>query len=216
MADKKIRFKNASGNYYYPITKLSHVLITVGTGISVNGETLAATVAVAGTTATATAGVVKPSSTYFSTDANGFLTPKAATTSALGVAKFSSTYFTVSNGNVTPKAATESAKGVVELATNAEAAAGTDTSRAVTPKGLKTALDGFTIDFTKLSDAAVDSESVSSYPYADYIMLVFDKQNGKWRPSNWLQRLITFFGSTISQIGVPFDGNDMWSNSNND
>lgn len=38
--------------------------------------------------------------------------------------------------------ATATAKGVVELATTAEAAAGTDTDRAVTPAGVKTVADG--------------------------------------------------------------------------
>lgn len=38
--------------------------------------------------------------------------------------------------------ATDTAKGVVELATTAEATAGTDTTRAVTPAGVKAVADG--------------------------------------------------------------------------
>lgn len=41
----------------------------------------------------------------------------------------------------TPTAATESAQGIIELATTAEATAGTDTTRAITPAGLKAVAD---------------------------------------------------------------------------
>ncbi len=108
MADKKIQIKTFSGDNAFPVTKLENITMTAGPGLQVSGNTIGCAIAVAGTTATATAGVVKPNSTYFSTDANGFLTPKTATTSALGVCKFSSTYFTVSSGSVSPKVASTS------------------------------------------------------------------------------------------------------------
>ena len=130
MADKKIQIKTFSGDNAFPVTKLENITMTAGPGLQVSGNTIGCAIAVAGTTATATAGVVKPNSTYFSTDANGFLTPKTATTSALGVCKFSSTYFTVSSGSVSPKVASTSQKGVVQLATTAEATTGTNTEKA--------------------------------------------------------------------------------------
>jgi hypothetical protein len=59
-------------------------------------------------------------------------------------------------GNI-KQAASESATGVVELATNAEAEAGTDTARAVTPAGLKAAINANTEAFTfALSDETSD------------------------------------------------------------
>ena len=124
MADKNIKLKNQSGDYVFPMTKLSNVTLTLGPALRISGNTIGCTLAVAGTTATAVAGVVKPDSTHFTTDENGFLSPKIATTSALGVCKFSSTYFSVSSGSVSPKTASTSQKGVVQLATNSEATEG--------------------------------------------------------------------------------------------
>lgn len=51
-------------------------------------------------------------------------------------------------GSAGSSAASESAAGIVELATTAEAAAGTDTSRAVTPAGVAAALGTFVVKTT--------------------------------------------------------------------
>ena len=217
MADKKIQIKTFSGDNAFPVTKLENITMTAGPGLQVSGNTIGCAIAVAGTTATATAGVVKPNSTYFSTDANGFLTPKTATTSALGVCKFSSTYFTVSSGNVTPKTASTSQKGVVQLATTAEATTGTNTEKAVTPAGLKAALDasgGSSIQLNDLSDV-VNSDVIMN-PYSDpsaHFILLYNPDTKKWQPSNWLERFFSYLGSAMGSIGGPFDSNDISQNS---
>ena len=53
-------------------------------------------------------------------------------------------------GGSTPADATETVKGIVELATTAEAAAGTDTTHAVTPAGVKSYFDAKLGDFSSL------------------------------------------------------------------
>ena len=217
MADKKIQIKTFSGDNAFPVTKLENITMTAGPGLQVSGNTIGCAIAVAGTTATATAGVVKPNSTYFSTDANGFLTPKTATTSALGVCKFSSTYFTVSSGSVSPKVASTSQKGVVQLATTAEATTGTNTEKAVTPAGLKAALDasgGSSIQLNDLSDV-VNSDVIMN-PYSDpsaHFILLYNPDTKKWQPSNWLERFFSYLGSAMGSIGGPFDSNDISQNS---
>ena len=217
MADKKIQIKTFSGDNAFPVTKLENITMTAGPGLQVSGNTIGCAIAVAGTTATATAGVVKPNSTYFSTDANGFLTPKTATTSALGVCKFSSTYFTVSSGSVSPKVASTSQKGVVQLATTAEATTGTDATKAVTPAGLKAALDasgGSSIELNTLTDV-VNSDDIMN-PYStleDYCILIWNPNTRKWQPSNWIKRLFSYLGSAMGNIGAPFDSNDISQNS---
>ena len=100
-------------NYVFPVTQLANVTITAGNGIDVSGNTVACTAAVAGREDTAEAGVVRPDSTFFVVDGTGFLTPK----------KGSSTR-----------------AGVLQLATNDEAFIGTNTTKAVTPAGVKAAL----------------------------------------------------------------------------
>ena len=125
------------------MTKLSNVTLTLGPALRISGNTIGCAIAIAGTTATAVPGVVKPDSTFITVDANGFLSPKMASTATLGVCKFSSTYFTVSSGNVTPRAATLSRKGIVQLASTSEATIGTNTEKAVTPAGLRAALEAF-------------------------------------------------------------------------
>ena len=217
MADKKIQIKTFSGDNAFPVTKLENITMTAGPGLQVSGNTIGCAIAVAGTTATATAGVVKPNSTYFSTDANGFLTPKTATTSALGVCKFSSTYFTVSSGSVSPKVASTSQKGVVQLATTAEATTGTDATKAVTPAGLKAALDasgGSSIELNTLTDV-VNSDDIMN-PYStleDYCILIWNPNTRRWQPSNWIKRLFSYLGSAMGNIGAPFDSNDISQNS---
>ncbi len=219
MADKKIQIKTLSGDNAFPVTKLENITLTAGPGLQVSGNTIGCAIAVAGTTATAVLGAVKPNSTHFTVDANGFLTPKTATTSALGVAKFSSTYFTVSSGNVTPKTASTSQKGVVQLATTTEATTGTDTRKAVTPAGLKAALDasggGGSIQLNDLSDV-VNSDTLMN-PYSnptDNFILIYNPSTKKWQPSNWLNRLFNHLGSAMGSIGTPFDSNDISQNSN--
>ena len=54
--------------------------------------------------------------------------------------KVATTAFVLANAPVTPDA-TETTKGKVELATNAEVQAGTDTTRAITPAGMKAGLN---------------------------------------------------------------------------
>ena len=133
---------------------------------------------------------------------------KTASTSVLGVCKFNSTYFTVSSGNVTPKAAGASQKGVVQLATAAEAVTGTNTSKAVTPAGLKAALQE--IQLHNLSDV-VNSEVImnpNSNPTTNFI-LIYNPATKKWQPSNWLSRLFGYLGSAMGNIGTPFDSNDI-------
>jgi hypothetical protein len=214
MANKNVKLKTPTGDYVFPVTPLANITISLGTAIEISGNTIGCKVAVAGTTATSQAGVIKPNSTHFTVDANGFMTPKTATTSALGVAKFSSTYFTVSSGSVTPKAASATAKGVVELATVDEAKAGTDTERAVTPAGLAAAIadagTGGASELNGLSD--VQNSNVLMNPYSnptDFFILVYNPTTKKWQPSNWLQRFISHLGSDINSIGTPFDQNDI-------
>ncbi len=99
--------------YIFPVTQLSNVSITAGNGIDVSGNTVACTAAVAGNSGTAEAGVVRPDSTFFVVDGTGFLTAK----------KGSSTR-----------------AGVLQLATDDEVFIGTNTTKAVTPAGVKAAL----------------------------------------------------------------------------
>ena len=216
MADKNVKLKAPSGDYVFPLTKLANVTLTLGPAINVSGNTIGCSIAVSGTTATAKAGVVKPNGTHFTVDANGFMTPKTATTSALGVCKFSSTYFTVSSGNVTPKTASTSQKGVVQLATTSEATSGTDTTKAVTPAGLKAALDasggGGSFQLNDLSDV-VNSDVIMN-PYSNpsaHFVLLYNPATKKWQPSNWLERFFSHLGSGMSSIGAPFDSGDISS-----
>lgn len=215
MADKNIKLKTPSGDYVYPLTKLANITVTLGPAIRISGNTLSCAIAVAGTTATAVPGVVKPNATHFTVDANGFLSPKTATTSALGVCKFSSTYFSVSSGNVTPKAASTSQKGVVQLATTSEATAGTDTGKAVTPAGLKAAIDasgGGGSQLNDLSDVVIQDSILNPYsnPTENFI-LIYNPATRKWQPSNWLSRFFNYLGSAMGSIGAPFDSNDLSS-----
>ena len=74
--------------------------------------------------------------------------------------------------------ATSSNKGIVELATNAETAAGTDTTRAVTPRGLKAFHDGknFAAD---VGDGTTTAIAVThSLGTKDVIVQIFDKSTG--------------------------------------
>ncbi|MBR4253908.1 MAG: hypothetical protein IKQ16_02345 [Lentisphaeria bacterium] len=197
MADKNVRLKTLSGDYVYPVTPLSNITLTTGPAISVSGNTIGCTIAAAGTTATAVAGVVKPDSTYFSVDQSGFMSPKKASTSALGVCKFNSTYFSVSSGVVSPKEAGTSQKGVVALATSQEALVGTNNEKAVTPAALHAA---FSLPML------VDVSAPSAGEIVDYtgpFILVFDTSAGKWRVSNILKRLLQ-----AANIGDPFDSSD--------
>lgn len=66
---------------------------------------------------------------------------------------------TAAAGNHTHTAATTSAAGPVELATNAETTTGTDTTRAVTPAGLKAALDSLPVGL-----AVIDPASLTGIP----------------------------------------------------
>ena len=221
MADKNAKLKNTAGDYVFPVTPLRNVILSTGAAIDVSGNTIGCAIAVAGTTATAVAGVVKPNGTHFTTDDTGFLSPKIATTSALGVCKFSSTYFTVSSGSVSPKTASTSQKGVVQLATTLEATSGTDTTKAVTPAGLKAALDAsggggggsggsVSISLNDLSD--VTNSDVIMNPYSDpdvNFILIYNPDTKKWQPSNWLSRLFAYLGSAMNSIGAPFDSNDI-------
>ena len=217
MADKKIQIKTFSGDNAFPVTKLENITMTAGPGLQVSGNTIGSAIAVAGTTATAVLGSVKPNGTHFTVDSNGFLTPKTATTSALGVCKFSSTYFTVSSGSVSPKVASTSQKGVVQLATTSEATTGTNTEKAVTPAGLKAALDASgngSIELNTLTDV-VNSDDIMN-PYStleDYCILIWNPNTRKWQPSNWIKRLFSYLGSAMGSIGAPFDSNDISQNS---
>ena len=216
MADKNIKLKTPSGDYVFPMTKLANVTLTLGPALRISGNTIGCAIAVAGTTTTAVPGVVKPNGTHFTVDANGFLSPKTASTSALGVCKFNSTYFSVSSGNVTPKAASTSQKGVVQLATTSEATTGTNTEKAVTPAGLKAALDasggGGSFQLNDLSD--VVNSDVLMNPYSDpsaHFILIYNPATRKWQPSNWLERFFSYLGSGMGSIGGPFDSNDISS-----
>lgn len=216
MAIKNVKLKNTAGDYVLPVTTLANVTITLGPALRISGNTIGCAIAVAGTTTTAVPGVVKPNSTHFTVDANGFLSPKTASTSALGVCKFNSTYFSVSSGSVTPKAASTSQKGVVQLATTSEATTGTNTEKAVTPAGLKAALDasggGGSIQLNDLSDV-VNSDALMN-PYSNpsaHFVLLYNPATKKWQPSNWLERFFSHLGSAMGSIGGPFDANDISS-----
>lgn len=73
------------------------------------------------------------------------------------------------------QAATESATGVVELATTTEAETGTDTARAVTPAGVKAAIDvqvpvllTDVAEYTKLLDGTISSAATLSIDISSY------------------------------------------------
>ena len=72
---------------------------------------------------------------------------------------------TAKAGNYTPPDASTTVKGIIELATTVDATTGTDTTRAVTPAGLKAAMDAPapTVGWTTLS-LAVGSPSSSDPP----------------------------------------------------
>ena len=166
---------------------------------------------------TTRAGVARFNGDYFTVDC-GIVAPKIATTSQIGVAKFNSSYFTVSSGNVTPKTGTTSTAGILQLATTTEATTGTNTSKAVTPAGLAAALanassgsgSGDATDLNSLSD--VQNSDLIMNPYnnpTDNYILVYNPSTKKWQPSNWLNRLFNHLGSAMSNIGTPFDSNDI-------
>jgi hypothetical protein len=57
--------------------------------------------------------------------------------------------------------ATESVKGIAELATTTEASTGTDTTRVVTPAGLKAAIDARVVDATESAKGIVELATVT-------------------------------------------------------
>lgn len=181
MADKDVKLKNKNGDVLHPATTLNNVEVTAGHGIIISGNTIACSIPVAGTTSTATPGAAKFSSTYFTVDANGFVSSKLATTSAKGVASFSSTYFTVSGGVVSAKTSSTAQYGMIKLASNAEALTGTDSAKAVTPAALKYVLNnsgnGGSVSFASDAEAlAGTSNSKAISPYT--LSLVLNQQGG--------------------------------------
>lgn len=128
-----------SGSYVTTINTAGNT----GTGTLVNNDTLSiqgtglVSVALVGdtfTVSTTANNYVHPTQTAITQDNSGFTFIQDISVNTLGHVT------SVATGTVT--AATESATGVVELATTAEANTGTDTSRAVTPAGVKAAIVG--------------------------------------------------------------------------
>jgi hypothetical protein len=96
----------------------------------------------------------------------------AATTVQAAIEELDSEKIPATTGAATSyvSAATESAAGIVELATTAEAQAGTDTSRAVTPAGLAASAKGLIATNTTIYVATTGSDTtgtgLSGAPYA--------------------------------------------------
>ena len=105
----------------------------------------------------------------------------------------------------------------MQLATTAEATTGTNTEKAVTPAGLKAALDASgngSIELNTLTDV-VNSDDIMN-PYStleDYCILIWNPSTRKWQPSNWIKRFFSYLGSAMGSIGAPFDSNDISQNS---
>ncbi len=88
-----------------------------------------------------------------------------ATSSVLGGVKIGSNV-SISSGTISVANASTSAKGVVQLATVAEATAGTLETKAVTPKGLKTELDKKQDTLTAGTNISITNGTVScTYSY---------------------------------------------------
>ena len=89
-----------------------------------------------------------------------------ATSSVLGGVKIGSNV-SISSGTISVANASTSAKGVVQLATVAEATAGTLETKAVTPKGLKTELDKKQDTLTAGTNISITNGTVScTYSYS--------------------------------------------------
>lgn len=80
------------------------------------------------------------------------------------------------------QAATESASGVVELATSAEAKAGTDTERAVTPATMKAAQIQASVAVASTSGAAIDFTGIPSWAKRITVMFAGVSTNGTSAP----------------------------------
>lgn len=113
--------------------------------------------------------------------------------------------------NTTYSSATTTAEGIVELATNTEATAGTDTTRAVTPSGVKAAIDdrGYsttTGTVTSVGLSAPTGLSVSGSPITSSGTLALSYDTGYAIPTtakqtNW-DSVYTWYQEMISTDDV--------------